>query len=679
MASQLMTVPANVWRRVGGKSGGTVSAIVTSPGTSADRILYAGTMSGVFRSTDNGKSWSVANDGLQSPFIQNLALASEPGSSPRLFAAAAGVGGFMSFGGVNWRKLSYWGINPAIAAFAVSPNFARDRSALTATLSDGVFRTDNAGKTWNAATAGLPTDGEGGEVLAVAYSPGFASDQRTYCAVAGSGPYRSSDGGRSWIAAGEAGASVPASVQVIACAPVQTQQAAVFLGDEESGVWYSHDGGRTLAKSAGIDHESVNAIAISPRYASDQTVFAGAGDGSIYRSRDAGASFSKISVPADGAPVLSLLSLAEPGGGGLLLAGTFGSGLMRSEDSGETWVDSAQGIPSQNWLCFAMAPDFATRPLMFAGGSQGGIYSSSDGGCSWSEAAEGTEGVPIFQIAFSPRFARDGRAFAASGGGLFVTGNAGRNWQRSEIVGDCELRCVTTSDEDEGSFAVFCGGVGGRAWLCRDGGQDLAPADHDFRGDTLLDAQFSPAFALDETMMVASFQSGRVVVSQTDNGGTSWRRVVRHRTAAEWASVVVPDSYDASENRYWAFAAHNQVFTPARRFRNVWAGTRPGHSTTSVLDVAAAPRFSSEQLLFAATSGGARRSADAGGSWHAINAGLENRAILQISVSPNFVEDRSVYLMAIGGEIWAYRDDPATLRIESPDQTELVYRPEGIG
>ena len=679
MASELITAPANTWQKVGGKSGGTVSAIVATPGSSADRVLYAGTMSGVYRSTDNGNTWSVSNEGLQSPFIQNLALAVEPGTSPRLFAAAAGVGGFMSFGAVNWRRLGFWGVNPEIAAFAASPDFARDHAALAATLTDGVFRTDNAAKTWNAANAGLPRDEEGGEVLAIAYSPNFASDQRAYCAVAGHGLFRSSDGGRNWIAAGVEGEDSPVNVQVIACAPVRADCAALFLGDEERGVWFSHDGGRGLARSAGIEDESINALAVSPRYASDSTVYAGAGNGLIYRSRDAGATFQQLTVPDDSAPVLALLALAEPGGQTLLFAGTYGSGLLRSGDEGESWTDSAAGIPSQNWLCFAMAPDFDSRPLMLAGGSQGGIYASRDGGRGWSEAAPGTEGVPVFQIAFSPLFADDGRVFAATAAGLFTSEDGGSGWRQSEQVEECELRCVAVSDARDDRFAVFTGGTGGKAWLSRDNGVEIAGVDHDFRGDTVLDAQFSPSFGNDEVVVVASFGVGRVVVSVTENAGASWRRVVRHRTNSEWASVVIPDDFDAVEHRSWSFAAQNQVFTPARRFRNVWSGSRPAHKTTSVLDLAIAPGYADEPLLFAATSAGVRRSGDGGGTWHAINDGLANRSVLQISLSPDFSNDRLVYLLAIGGEIWSYRDDPATLKFEAPDQTELVYRPDGIG
>ena len=679
MASELITVPANTWQRVGGKSGGTVSAIVAAPGSSAERVLYAGTMSGVYTSTDNGRTWSVSNEGLQSPFIQNLAIALEPGSSPRLFAAAAGVGGFMSFGGVNWRRLGFWGVKPEIAAIAASPDFARDRAALTATLTDGVFRTDNAAKTWNAANAGLPQDEDGGEVLAIAYSPDFASDQRAYCAVAGHGLFRSSDGGRNWIAAGIEGEDAPSNIQVIACAPVGRTGAALFLGDEERGVWYSHDGGRCLARSTGVEDESINALAVSPRFASDSTVYAGAGNGTVYRSQDAGESFQKLADPADSAPILALLALAEPGGKTLLLAGTYGAGLARSDDDGQTWSDSAAGIPSQNWLSFAMVPDFGTRPVMFAGGSQGGLFRSSDGGRAWSEAAPGTEGIPVFQIAASPLFAADGRAFAATAVGLFATADGGDSWHRSDQVEECELRCVAVSGANDGNFAVFAGGIEGKAWLSRDNGAELARVDHDFRGDTVLDVQFSPEFAADEIIVVATYGVGRVVVSLSENAGTSWSRVVRHRTHAEWASVAIPDDFDAVERRSWSFAAHNQVFTPARRFRNVWSGSRPAHKNTSVLDLAIAPGYADEPLLFAATSSGVRRSGDGGGTWHAINEGLANRSVLQVALSPDFKNDRMVYILAIGGEVWSYRDDPATLKFEAPDQTELIYRPDGIG
>ncbi len=371
----------------------------------------------------------------------------------------------MSFGGVNWRRLDFWGVRPEIAAIAASPDFARDHAALTATLTDGVFRTDNAAKTWNAANAGLPQDEGAGEILTIAYSPDFASDQRAYCAVAGHGLFRSSDGGRNWMAAGVEGEDAPSNIQVIACAPVGRTGAALFLGDEERGIWFSHDGGRRLARSAGVDDESINALAVSPRYASDSTVYAGAGNGAVYCSQDAGETFQKLSDPADSAPVLALLALAEPGGKTLLLAGTYGAGLARSDDGGQSWSDSAAGIPSQNWLCFAMVPEFGTRPVMFAGGSQGGLFRSEDGGRGWSDAAPGTEGIPVFQIAASPLFAADGRAFAATAVGLFITSD--------------ERRQLATHRPGGGERAALCGRIRspGRAicGFCRRGrGQGLA-------------------------------------------------------------------------------------------------------------------------------------------------------------------------------------------------------------
>ena len=224
----------------------------------------------------------------------------------------------------------------------------------------------------------------------------------------------------------------------------------------------------------------------------------------------------------------------------MLLAGTYGAGLMRSVDQGASWEYSADGIPSQNWLCFAMSPDFGERRLMLAGGSQGGIFTSDDAGAVGLRPPPKPKACRIFKFPFRRGLPPIARVFAASASGLFTSDDAGVNWSHYEPLGPTELRCVTTSKESGGNYSVFAGGVGGRAHLSRNGGREFVRIDHDFRGDTLLDVKFTPTFASDETIVVASYGSGRVVLTQTENGGTSWRRMVRHRTAAQWSSIVIP-------------------------------------------------------------------------------------------------------------------------------------------
>jgi hypothetical protein len=55
-------------------------------------VLYAGTESGVFRSTDGGAKWTEANSGLTTPDVQTIAV--DPKTPARLFAGTAGGGVF---------------------------------------------------------------------------------------------------------------------------------------------------------------------------------------------------------------------------------------------------------------------------------------------------------------------------------------------------------------------------------------------------------------------------------------------------------------------------------------------------------------------------------------------------------------------------------------------------------
>jgi len=88
---------ANVWERVGGREGGTVSALAASPGPSRERIVWAGTMSGVFLSRDSGRTWEISNVGLTSPYVQAVAASPNFARDRQVFSAAVNAGAFRSF------------------------------------------------------------------------------------------------------------------------------------------------------------------------------------------------------------------------------------------------------------------------------------------------------------------------------------------------------------------------------------------------------------------------------------------------------------------------------------------------------------------------------------------------------------------------------------------------------
>jgi len=70
------------WEKMGGPPGVDVTVIYKT-----NNIVYAGTEKlGVFRSTDNGLSWTAANHGIERVHIHDIIA-----SGPNLLAAAAAI------------------------------------------------------------------------------------------------------------------------------------------------------------------------------------------------------------------------------------------------------------------------------------------------------------------------------------------------------------------------------------------------------------------------------------------------------------------------------------------------------------------------------------------------------------------------------------------------------------
>src|SRR5262249_36609184 len=100
-----------------------VSVLAIDPKTPS--IVYAGGSGAIFKSTDAGVSWKAASSGLPSTPIWMSALVIDPQNPSTLYAATSG------------------------AAF--------DGCGVPCSFGDGVFKTIDAGATWNAVNTGLTT------------------------------------------------------------------------------------------------------------------------------------------------------------------------------------------------------------------------------------------------------------------------------------------------------------------------------------------------------------------------------------------------------------------------------------------------------------------------------------------------------------------------------------------
>jgi len=174
-----------------GLRGVDVYSIVVDPLKTS--IIYAGTLKGVYKSVDAGRTWQPVNNGLKSTTVRALAIDPTPpkGQSPEasltLYAGTQQGDIYKSLdGAANWALME--AIGAPVTAIALSP--LRPGVVFAATA-EGLYRTTDGGATWKPLAGGIwkfKLDG-------VAIDPKKPS---VVYVVGPGGVYKSTDGGDNW-------------------------------------------------------------------------------------------------------------------------------------------------------------------------------------------------------------------------------------------------------------------------------------------------------------------------------------------------------------------------------------------------------------------------------------------------------------------------------------------------
>jgi len=392
-----------------------INQIVIDP--TDDRNVYAGTNRGVFRSRDRGSSWQIT--GLTTG-VQCLAI--DP-SDPMVLYAGGSLGLAAALfrtedSGISWLSWQVGGEIPhtgnSVFAVAVNP---RNHGVLASTRTGilgaqppsgrlasclvfdpldpnvvyacgssepffdeglGALKSVDGGLTWRSVGPGDHT-----WVTSVVVDPKHSGT--IYAAVAGPAPppgegvFRSLDGGTRW----EPVMNGLSAHFVWTVETPRSRPGEVYAGlGSSSPAWKSSDEGLSwTVASTGITSDRIGDFAIDP--VTPRIVYAAGQE--VWKSEDAGATWRKATLPLAIRYTLaidplhpyavyaarSLLGPTTPGF-------SFDGGVYRSVDSGETWTFSEAGL--ENTAVF----DLVVHPngTLFAA-TGAGVYQSGDGGVSW--------------------------------------------------------------------------------------------------------------------------------------------------------------------------------------------------------------------------------------------------------------------------------------------------------
>ncbi|MEW6214878.1 MAG: putative Ig domain-containing protein, partial [Nitrospirota bacterium] len=132
--------------------------------------------------------------------------------------------------------------------------------------------------------------------------------------------------------------------------------------------------------------------------------------GSLWRSDNSGQSFYELDVIKDAKdPAMSVITIDPTSQGEVLYGGTWGFGIYKSEDGGNTWFPINNGLPFiARILPKGITVNPGTSTIVYALEMNNGVYRSMDGGQSWTQINNGLKFFPNSSSPYFPQADRNG-------------------------------------------------------------------------------------------------------------------------------------------------------------------------------------------------------------------------------------------------------------------------------
>lgn len=420
--------------------------------------LYAGTASGLYKSTDNGDNWNFI--GFDKKIIRCISIS----NYGEIYVGADFDGIYVSNdNGKSWNHF----ILPASFYYSIlTDNQNNIYVAMHHALSiyeSGVCRSTDRGMTWqmvnnnldNLAVNSLILDNEGNilvgsgngsvyrstnhgdswsRITNLPISAGITSLIKTpngniFAATDGIGIINSTDNGTTWQIRNSGFHN--SQVESMTILP----NGDLLSGTLDSGIYKLNKGTTAwIPSSKGFLGSTISSFAIN----NDGDILAASANG-IYASKDNGNNWFPV-TPPDGGAFYSLLKLS---GNTILASGFIGgnppSELYISTNGGYNWYQSNYDLPSVGYLF----KDSKGNIFASSMNDTFGIYKSSDNGSSWTKKCNDLTDLTSF-LELSPNL----YLAAALSGRIYKSTDQGETWSSTLLSGNTLNTIFKTSNGD---------------------------------------------------------------------------------------------------------------------------------------------------------------------------------------------------------------------------------------
>ncbi|MBQ4822004.1 T9SS type A sorting domain-containing protein [Aquimarina sp. MMG016] len=396
-----------------------INTIIVDPNVST--TWYVGAPAGgLWKSTNSGVDWSPLTDNLPQIGVSGIAI--DYNNSNIIYIATGdddgadtlSAGVFKSTdAGQTWNQT---GLNPENTPSSMNDIYMHptNSNVLWVATNNGVFKSTNAGSTWNVTLAGNIKD--------IKLKPG---DPNTIYAVTTNEFYKSTDGGDSFTQITN-GVPTGSGRMVIDVTPADANYVYILSAASDrtiQGVYRSVDSGTTFsARNTTTDvlesNQAFYDLALGVSSTDAEEIYVGCLN--VWKSINGGTLFTKVnnwSSPFSSSYTHADIHMIRDFNGSMYVCSD--GGIYSTTNGGSNFTDHTGGIQASQFYKIAVSPDNANK--MVGGLQDNGGHAYNNGNGNW-QNYYGADGM---DTAIDPTNENKYYGFIQNGGGLYISSTAG--------------------------------------------------------------------------------------------------------------------------------------------------------------------------------------------------------------------------------------------------------------
>jgi len=419
------------WNVVEGLRGQSIRAFAQAP--SDPKILFAGTLEGVFRSVDKGANWIEISPAGSREIHEVESLAIDPINPEIVYAGTWHLPWKTTDGGAHWHNIKQ-GVIDDSDVFSIIVDAKQPRTVYASACS-GIYKSENAAELFHK-IQGIPATARRTRVLK--QDP---AHRNVVYAGTTEGLYKSVDSGKDF----KRMTGPDVIVNDVFVDPLESKR--VLLATDRGGVLMSTDGAASFTQAnEGFSGRKVEALLVDK--SSPERIFAGVVNdknfGGVFASVDGGAAWKQIADGLDGLDVYALAQAAD----GTVMAGT-NHGIFALDAEKSVWTP--KNLIANTLVKTATETHYGKRinvekrvkdtvrelesrvnaldlgGVAWMAATTGGIYSSRDQGTSW-------QGGPVMGVGdYLSVASHDALVVAARSNGVVYSTDTGLSWMPLHI------------------------------------------------------------------------------------------------------------------------------------------------------------------------------------------------------------------------------------------------------